>query len=499
MNKANVLIVGAGPCGLLLALSLRQYGISVHIIDKIEPERNKFSKALSVTSASLKIFHGAGVIENFLAHGKKLTRAEVFFDKKRTASINKKYLNSLYNFYLSIPQFQTEAILENALNSYSTYIQYQQELVDIAQHEKSVHVKTKNLKTNQIKSEQFDFVIGCDGAHSKVRNLLEIPFVGDDYDMHLILGDVYFDPHPSIPTSLTYHIDEKGFIVLYPMNNGCTRIVIQKKGKLPNVTIEITKENLQSHLNICLPHKLTITNLIWSSSARMAYRLAKSNRIDRVFLAGDASHLFSSVGGQAMNTGFQDAFDLAWRLGHYLNGIAKMSLLDTYDKNRSLAIKKVLNSTDLYTKLITREITTHDELAHFKPSFTNRHYYRQELPNEFAGYKADYSENDRGIIGKHVPYIKFKENYYNLSSTYDLPQLKKHILFIPSSLAKISDLKVLDPYTKAIIKIEVGITENEIIEKLQIDEKNLCVISPGGYVVFHGQLSAATEYLKQYY
>lgn len=494
---SRVLIVGAGPIGLFLAVSLKQYNVDISIIDKINPERDKFSKALTITSASLKAFHGLGIAQNFLEQGRKVTGAKVFFNKKKVLNLNKHYLNSLYNFYLSIPQPETESILEQKLNSYSTDIEYQQELIDIVQCKDYVEVTIKNLKTLEVEKKHFDFVIGCDGAHSSVRKILKIPFIGHDYDLHFILGDVFFREKFSFACA-TYYVDEAGFVGFFPKEDGATRIVIGKKGQRSDSIIKPIKEDFQPYLNSYLPNSLNIRDLLWSSCARVTNRMAQSMRVNRVLLVGDACHLFSSVGGQTMNTGIQDSFDLGWRLAHYLNNNAKEELLDGYAQDRKLAANKVFALTDLYTKLIMGNIK-HEKIKYFQPNFSNRKFYKMELPNEFAGYMADYSCEEKGIVGKHIPYIKFQKPYDNLISTYDLPQLQKHVLFRLGDSAQSTEAQELALYSDVVTEIIIGAEEKTLSNELQIDKQNACMVSPAGYIVVHGKLAEVKKYLKNYY
>lgn len=493
----NILIVGAGPVGLLLAISLSQYDINVKIIDKIEPARDKFSKALTINAASLKSFHGLGIVEDFLNNGKKITKADIFFNKKRMMGVNKKYIDSLYNFYLSVPQFEIEKILENKLRRLHQNIDYNKELLEIENNDEKVQVTIKDLETQQIRKEFFDFVIGCDGAHSSVRKLLKLPFDGKDYNFHLLIADVCFSESPSF-SKATYYLNDDGFIGLFPMNNGFTRIVIQKKGPLVNL-IAPAIEDIQLYLELYLPHKLSINALSWSSCARVVSRITSSNNINKIFLAGDAWHLFSSVGGQTMNTGIQDAFDLGWVLGHYLKHHANENLLNKYAQDRMVAVKKIFDLTDMYTKLITGELPKDERLKFFLPDFSNRKYYKETLSCDFSGYKADYSQGINSIIGRHVPYVEFQEAYPKFNSTYDLPKLKKNILFALVLHEKNSLLELLSQYHSILELITVTEKEVKLLKSLELSTFHVCLLSPGGYIIAHGTLEHVVAYLKKYY
>ena len=150
---------------------------------------------------------------------------------------------------------------------------------------------------------------------------------------------------------------------------------------------------------------------------------------NRVFLAGDACHIFSPVGGQVMNCGFQDALDLAWKLGSYINGKTNINHLNTYSSDRLKAIHKLSSTIDSCTTLIADSCSRHALRAYFTPKLNNRSFYRNVLPQLFSGYLSDYSTNTSSLVGKHLPYICFTSNYPELLSTYDIPRLE-HIAVI---------------------------------------------------------------------
>ena len=485
----SVLIVGAGPVGLLLASELTKYGISVRIIDK-EITGSKYSKALSVNAATLKVFHGLGIADSIIKKGKSIKDVQIFYNKKRTAHINKRYLKTIYNYYLSIPQPETEKCLENLLNTQGVFVEYQKEFINLKQSVQSVFVEEKDIKTNEIVTRHYDYVIGCDGGQSRVRECLNIPFTGKDYNMHFVMGDVFFFEQKNL-NETSYHIMDDGFMIMLPMSNGLTRLVIKKDNLLPSPRPEPSLQDLQIDLDYFYQSKLTIKKLIWASSAQFFNRFAKTLHLNHVFLAGDAFHLFSPIGGQGMNTGLQDAMNLAWKLAYFIKGTGTLDLLATYQIERMFVVEKLLCSTDLNTDLISNNDLENLKRSLFIPSLSNREYYRNQLPFEFSGLVADYSSGEDTLKGKHVPYFPIKNLISGIVSTYDLASLGKIVLF---SLKKVN---LGNEYNSKIINVICDDDNLTLIEGLKIKENIVCLIRPDGYIGYHGNKEGLITYLNR--
>lgn len=490
--NASVLVVGAGPAGLLVASELKKYGINVKIIDK-GLDNSKYSKALSVNAASLKLFHGLGFSKNILSKGKVIHDVQIFYNKSRTVRIRKRYLDSLYNYYLSIPQPETEYCLEFLLKEQGVTVDYGKELIDLRQDKKGVYVQIANQldKKANISYQSYDYVVGCDGANSRVRQLLAIPFEGKDYDMHFVMGDVYFDRDIELKET-SYHITDEGFMIVLPMANGLIRLVIKKDGPLPASRPKPTLNELQDYLNKFYIEKLTIKELVWSSSAQFFNRLAETNHCGRVFLAGDSYHLFSPIGGQGMNTGLQDAMNLSWKLAYNINGYVSNNMLDSYFSERYNVIKKVLSSTDLNTNIISGKELLSSKRNIFMPSMKNRAFYREDLPLEFSGLTADYSHNGE-FTGRHVPYFKLHNLVEGISDSYEIPKLGKNLLF----LNNVFSAKFLEKYSKVISVIYTQ--DKNIIKRLNLENLEVCLIRPDGYIGYHGNIKNLESYLNKYY
>lgn len=485
MNN-DVLVVGAGPVGLTAALALSMYDLPVTIIDKLDV-RSEFSKALTLTPASLKLFAGLGVVDEMLACGKKIYGAEVYFEKRRACVINKSYLDGVYNYYLSIKQPDVERILEKALEEKGVKVRYQSTLKKIKQLDAVVKV---SISSEENFAESFSYVLGCDGAHSLVRDLAGIKRTGQNYDCHFLLGDVELAPMPVL-RGATYFIKSGSFIGLFPMNEKYTRLVLQRKGSDFDENHSI-RDELQCALNEYLPEEnVVIADMVWSSRARVLSRVAESNVADRIILAGDAFHLFSSVGGQTMNTGLQDAFDLAWRLSMIMKGVCHQVLLESYADERYIAVKKVLKLTDFYTNLLTNQDFLKEHRSRYLPEMRNRTYFKTSFAEEFSGLQTDYSTCSSGFVGKHIPYFLLKKGLRE--SSYELPVRRKYILFhldfntIPLSAGQGSVQAIaLKPSEKA--SCLLGLSDGVF-----------CLVTPGGYIAAHGNIDSIKRYMSNYF
>jgi 2-polyprenyl-6-methoxyphenol hydroxylase-like FAD-dependent oxidoreductase len=221
--KNNVLIVGAGPVGLMLGCNLQSMGINTIIIDKKSaPSLN--SKALTINAASLKILHSMGLISEFLSHGQKVHDIYIHWKNKRLSHINYRRLSSPYNCFLSLPQPETERILERKYLNLGGNLERNVYLEGIAPSEN--HVTVKLCKNLYVSNEHYIYVVGCDGGKSTVRILLGKKFLGYDYGIYFKIIDVELD-WSGEKEATHYFIQEDGFLIVIPLPHKRHRIVIK--------------------------------------------------------------------------------------------------------------------------------------------------------------------------------------------------------------------------------------------------------------------------------
>lgn len=343
--KRPVLVVGAGPTGLTLAILLRRQGVDVRIIDRAAGPAS-LSKALAVWSASLEVFASFGVVDEFLSAGNALRSIRFGDNQKLLAAVpTSDGVDSAFPQPILLPQSQTEGILRAQAVREGIHIEYGVELTQLTQDGNEV---TATLMTANGDAETacFDYVAGADGARSAVRHALNVDFEGYTEPETYILGDVRISGGELDANSIYIWWHDGGTVALFPIQAGVWRVM----GSRPADSNQDapTLEELQEQVTRHGPPGLTLDSPGWMATFATNERLAATYRVDRVFLAGDAAHIHSPAGGQGMNTGIQDAANLAWKLAFALRGRGDAErLLSSYEAERRPVARKVVGDSAL--------------------------------------------------------------------------------------------------------------------------------------------------------
>jgi 2-polyprenyl-6-methoxyphenol hydroxylase-like FAD-dependent oxidoreductase len=380
----QVLVAGAGPVGLALAANLARLGIGVRIVDRTA-ERTDKSKALVVWCRTLELMEIMGCAERFIAAGMKVTRANIFARGRRLARMTLDAIESAHRYALFIPQSETERLLDEHLNGLGVTVERRVELTGFEQDRDGV-TATLAHADGQAETVRAQWLVGCDGAHSTVRHKLGFAFEGETEQSDWILADVHLQGPAAEKPELSIFWHPEGVLVLFPITPGRFRVV-GDMGTVPAATpgqatsqAELTLPEVQALLDRRGPGNLTARDPVWLSRFRINERKVANYRSGRVFLAGDAAHIHSPAGGQGMNTGIQDACNLAWKLALGCRGLARgEALLDSYTPERSAVGEMVLrNATRLTRVAIMRNPlgqavrnTILSVVAHF-PAFRRR-------------------------------------------------------------------------------------------------------------------------------
>lgn len=390
-----VLVVGAGPTGLIMALELTRRGIPCRIIDKLASASDK-SKALGIMPRTLEALQDMGIHTPFLSSGLKVDSFNFHIGRE---SIHYLFagLDSPYPYMIILPQNETERILAQILEKKGISIERGVELENFVQENNEVIANLKS-SNGELESAKVSWLIGCDGAKSRTRKILGADFQGSTYPESFALGDVNItgDLNLSQPH---FFISEKGQWVIFPIPGGYQRIIIidmpQKKDK---ASFEITLADLQSEVDARSGLKLDLQNPRWLSFFQIHKCLAERYRKGRAFLVGDAAHIHSPAGGQGMNTGIQDAYNLAWKLSLVIKGLADDNLLDSYEKERRPVAEAILKKSDGLTRFMAKQSLFHRCIRKFFAKYVlPRELFRKKWINEVSQLKINYRKSP--IVG----------------------------------------------------------------------------------------------------
>lgn len=359
-KKLPVLIVGAGPVGLTLALQLTKFGVPVRIFDKAVRRTDK-SKALVLWSRTLELLGNSA--QKFIDGGLRVTGVSIFANTRVIGRLDVSGVQSPYPFALMIPQSETERLLEEMLNQHGVIVERGVEVTSVMQtidYAQAELTKPDGDKETVV----VHWLVGCDGAHSLVRHSVGVAFDGETLQSDWILGDVHIEQYPLV-TEVLVHWHRKGILVMFPITPDRLRIIANVDSLGVEEPVTPTLDEIQKLVDERTRLKFKVSNPEWLAGFRINDRKVKDYRYGRLFLAGDAAHIHSPAGGQGMNTGMQDAFNLAWKLALVTKGVCRENLLDSYSCERSYVGDIVLKASGRLTKVATLRSSVMQEIRNF--------------------------------------------------------------------------------------------------------------------------------------
>lgn len=425
--KTQVTIVGAGPTGLMLANQLQRYGVDFVIVDTKEKTTDQ-SRALAVSARSMELYQQLGLSDTIRQQSVDLLGFKIYADGKTKADVDLQNLGNglsdFPNFMNAFEQSKNEQLLYENLRRQEQEVLWKHEFVRQQAREDGVQVVVKDLSSGKEKAITTKYLIGCDGASSPVRKSTNLTFEGGTYENKFFVADttlewdMEYDKVILVPT-------DKIFITFFPLKGRKRMRVI---GTLPsqfsqkeNIDFEELEAVIRQHTRL----DFNITEVGWHSVYKLHHRCVNAFREGNVFLSGDSAHVHSPAGGQGMNTGLQDAHNLAWKMAWVLQGLAGEALLDTYNEERLPFAQGLLNSTDqgftflagsdFWTKNIRKFVLIPGvswllKFAHFrqfafkKVSQIDYNYRKRSLSQTATRLSLKFKVGDR------LPYVR--ENYY---------------------------------------------------------------------------------------
>lgn len=341
MNK-RVIVVGAGPTGLMLANELARAGVSCTLLEKRGAQAN-LTRAFGVAARTLELLDARGLADGLVEAGNVVPTAQL----NKGVAIDLTLIESRFNFMLITPQSITERLLEQQCTENGVEIVRGTEVVDLDQDAGGVTLTVSG--PDGPRTERADYVVGCDGTHSVIRNKLAITFVGKQNVTPITLADVQLRGRPS--DAVAAAVNHEGVCLIVPFGDGFHRMIIwdRRNDHLP-ADAPLAVEELRDAAIRIAGSDFGMAEPRWKSRFVAEQRQAARYRVGRVLIAGDAAHSHSPIGAQGMNTGIGDAMNLGWKLAAVLRGTAPSWLLDTFETERHPVGQMVLAMTGGLTR-----------------------------------------------------------------------------------------------------------------------------------------------------
>jgi 2-polyprenyl-6-methoxyphenol hydroxylase-like FAD-dependent oxidoreductase len=352
-GPVDVLAVGAGPTGLTLAAQLQAFGTRFRLIDR-QLDRVHESRALAVQPRTLEVLTGLGVADTMVERGNPAVELEMHGRSRTTRAplFDIGLDDTRFPFLLFLSQAETEAILGEHLVARGATIERGVELVRLVEHTHHVAC-TLHHRDGRTEYVETRYVVGCDGAHSAVRQLAGIEFTGAPYPQTFVLADL--DAHGPRPEAVHAYMGDGGPLFLFPLGRPAAWRLLAMDPRSASESSDEPPDldRLQALADRYTGGAIRLHDPVWATYFRIHHRNATRYRRGRSFLAGDAAHIHSPAGAQGMNTGIQDAWNLGWKLALVLAGDARPDLLATYETERMPVGRGVLRFTDRAYRIAT--------------------------------------------------------------------------------------------------------------------------------------------------
>ncbi len=535
--RTDVLICGAGPVGLSLAAQLQRMGVSCQVVDKNRSRSDK-SKALVVWGRSLELLDTCMNANSFLEHGRPVRKAKFYEEGVQFAEIDFATKDSEFGTGVLIPQSLTEKILEDHLSDCGGEVQRATELLSFVQSSDDVTCVLADAEGRQ-RTVVANYLVGCDGAHSVVRHGLELEFPGRKDGLRWVLADVELSG--DVPEADVASLwSRSGILLLFHFGENVWRVVAEEPlGNPDSPRRDPTLPEIQQYLSERGAVGVKASNPTWLAEFRVNERKVEDYSVGRVFVAGDAAHVHSPAGGQGMNTGIQDACNLAWKIAWKIRGVGNNKLLDSYSDERSEVGARVVRATSHMTRLATTESrvlqSVRNAVAKIALHFD---WVQDKIRQNLAEYTVAYrssgingtdTRQNRGALrcGDRIPNVQWTDARQQSQTLYRLLSGGRAVLLVLNS----NDARTFESWGQGMChedqsfatvvlrvadqpneeskghadplntRVPVGFLDRDASLKLEFGSSGWMIIRPDGYLAAAGEsddMGPATQWLKKF-
>ncbi|MFN0274857.1 MAG: FAD-dependent monooxygenase [Chitinophagales bacterium] len=507
-EKTTVAIIGAGPTGLMAACQCIRFGLDFILLDKKEGP-TKESRALAIQARTLEVFQQMGIAHEFTSLGYKTKAFNFYVNGKKRATIPIEDIGeglSEFPYVLVLEQYHTEEIVYGFITQHAKEVSWNTTVSSITESVDTITIAyDKNDTHHQIHCK---YLIGADGAKSIVRHYLNTEFHGGTYENIFFVADLEATSK-FLKKELGVFLSRKTFAAFFPMQG---KNQFRMVGILPeefkdehSIAFRDIESSVKEKLNI----DVLFHNLNWFSVYRLHHRMAKNFSRGNIFLAGDAAHIHSPVGGQGMNTGLQDANNLVWKLWMIEVHNANKKLLNTYEEERVPFAKRLLHTTDNAFRFVSNaNVFTNIFRLHIMPFIMSR-VMRLKKMRRFAflalsqtGFHYKRMSLSQGVAGKNFSGMRFP--YFFLlhkGQEINIHEFLREQSFILFSYNM--STKYIKQYDFMIHKeIELNAYNTAALKKAGFSDAFLCLVRPDGYIGFitiEQDKNALDKYLQKTY
>jgi 2-polyprenyl-6-methoxyphenol hydroxylase-like FAD-dependent oxidoreductase len=416
-STTDVIVVGAGPGGLLLACELALAGVRCTVLEK-RAERSVESRATGLQARSLEMLRLRGLVDDFLARGHV---ADHFRLSLGSARIDLRCLDTDFQQLNVCPQSVTEELLEARAVALGAQVERAAEVIGLRQDPDGVTVDVRRDGT--VVQDRAGWVVGCDGAHSVVRESLGLEFAGKTYPYNVYVADLRMARPPD--DGMLVQVNRHGLVVAIDYGTGLWRLgVVDRQSPRPNRE-PVTRDEIGAALTRIFGRDLEPGDPVWTSRFVFHKRQATSYRQGRVLLAGDAAHVHAPLGAQGLNICLQDAMNLGWKLASVAKGWSSESLLDTFERERRPVAHRVLEATDRAMRVMmsTRPLVRMLRRVVI-PTVLGLRPAHRFIAEQISGLATAYVPRDHqdhsGLVGRRLPEVTLRQSD---GSVYPLSRL----------------------------------------------------------------------------